>query len=131
MANPSNTPNLSLVEPRRYVPWGMLAAIDLHGCDEERLADSDNIRRFVPRLIEAIGMRAHGGLMMDRFGDGELEGWSALQFIETSSITLHADEVFGRCFVDVFSCRPFDPDLAAEIAVEYFGGTPTVTVIRR
>jgi S-adenosylmethionine/arginine decarboxylase-like enzyme len=131
MANPSNPPTLSLVEPRSYVPWGMLVAIDLHGCDQDRLADSDNIRRFVPALIAAIGMRAHGGLMMDRFGDGELEGWSALQFIETSSITLHADEVFGRCFVDIFSFRPFDPDLAAEIAVEHFGGSPTVTVIRR
>jgi S-adenosylmethionine/arginine decarboxylase-like enzyme len=131
MANPSNTPGLSLVEPGGHVPWGMFAAIDLRGCDEDRLADSDNIRRFVPALVAAIGMRAHGGLMMDRFGDGEFEGWSALQFIETSSITLHADEVFGRCFVDIFSCRPFDPDLAAEIAVEHFGGSPTVTVLRR
>ena len=83
----------------------MLAALDLHGCDERRLADPDSIRRFVPALIDAIGMRAHGPLMLDRFGDDELEGWSAMQFIETSSITIHADEVFGRCFVDVFSCR--------------------------
>jgi S-adenosylmethionine/arginine decarboxylase-like enzyme len=102
------------VRPARsgpYVPWGMLAAIDLHGCDKSRLADPENIRRFVPSVIGAIGMRAHGGLALDRFGDDELEGWSAMQFIETSSITLHADEVFGRCFVDVFSCRPFEPDI--------------------
>ena len=92
-----------------YTPWGILAAIDLHDCDRERLADPDIIRRFVPSVIDAIGMRAHGGLALDRFGDGELEGWSAMQFIETSSITLHADEVLARCFVDIFSCRPFDP----------------------
>ena len=61
----------------------------------------------------------------------ELEGWSALQFIETSSITVHADEVFGRCFVDVFSCRPFDPELAAALAVAHFGGTPAVRVLER
>ena len=109
----------------------MLAAIDLHGCDRRRLEDPDSIRRFVPTLIEAVGMRAHGPLMLDRFGDGELEGWSAMQFIETSSITVHADEVFGRCFCDVFSCRPFDPDDAATIAVAYFGGTPTVAVLER
>ena len=41
------------------------------------------------------------------------------------------DEVFGRCFVDVFSCRPFDPDDAAAIAVAHFGGTPTVTLLER
>ena len=116
---------------RTYTPWGMLAAIDLHGVARLRLADADSIRRFVPALIAAIGMRAHGALMIDRFGDDELEGWSALQFIETSSISIHADEVFGRCFIDVFSCRPFDPDTAAAIAVAYFGGTPTVTVLQR
>ena len=113
------------------VPWGMLAAIDLHGCDRARLADPDTIRRFVPAVIEAIGMQAHGQLALDRFGDAELEGWSAMQFIETSSITVHADEVYCRCFVDVFSCRRFDPELAAAIAAGHFGGEPAVRVLSR
>ena len=113
------------------VPWGMLAAIDLHGCDRARLADPDTIRRFVPAVIEAIGMRAHGPLAIERFGDAELEGWSAMQFIETSSITVHADEVWCRCFVDVFSCRRFDSERAAAIAARHFGGEPAVTVLSR
>ena len=116
---------------RTYMPWGMLAVIDLHGCEKSRLADPDSIRRFVPGVIDAIGMRAHGPLALDRFGDDELEGWSAMQFIETSSIVIHADEVWCRCFVDIFSCRPFDPDVAAAIAVAHFGGAPTVTVLER
>jgi S-adenosylmethionine/arginine decarboxylase-like enzyme len=99
--------------------------------DRARLADPDSIRRMVPALVDAIGMQAHGPLMIERFGTGELEGWSALQFIETSSITIHADEVFGRCFVDVFSCRAFDPDVAAAVVVAHFGGTPSVTVLQR
>ena len=94
---------------RNCAPWGMLAAIDLHGCQRRRLEDPDSIRAFVPSVIEAIGMRAHGPLRLERFGNGELEGWSAMQFIETSSITIHADEFSGRCFIDVFSCRRFDP----------------------
>lgn len=109
----------------------MLAAIDLHGCERSRLEDPDTLRRFVPSLIDAIGMRAHGPLTLDRFGDGELEGWSAMQAIETSSITVHADEVAGRCFVDVFSCRPFDPEVAVEVAVAHLGGTATLTVLHR
>ncbi len=36
-----------------------------------------------------------------------------------------------RCFVDVFSCRPFDADVAAAIAATYFGGTPTLRVLHR
>jgi len=116
---------------RALAPWGMLAAIDLHGCVRARLQDPGCIRRFVPRLIAAIGMRAHGPLMLERFGDGELAGWSALQFIETSSVTLHADEVHDRCFVDVFSCRPFDAQDAASVATASFGGTARLTVLRR
>lgn len=51
--------------------------------------------------------------------------------IETSSLTIHADEFSGRCYVDVFSCKSFDPELAAEIAVEHFGGWPKLTVLHR
>ena len=117
-------------EPTR-TPWGMLAAIDLDGCEVASLTDPDAIGAFVRAVIDAIGMRAHGPLRLERFGVGELEGWSAMQFIETSSITVHADEISGRCFVDVFSCRPFDADVAAEVAVEHFGGRQTVRVLHR
>jgi S-adenosylmethionine decarboxylase len=120
---------LPIIGSRDYVPWGLLAAISLHGCDRERLADPESIRRFVPVVIDAIGMRAHGALALERFGDGELEGWSAMQFIETSSITIHADEFGNRCFVDVFSCKPFDADTAVAIAVMHFGGRPNVRVL--
>lgn len=116
---------------RTSTPWGMLAAIDLHGCERRLVEDAAKIRAFVPRVVDAIGMRAHGPLHLERFGDGELEGWSAMQFIETSSITVHADEFACRCFVDVFSCRAFDPDTVAAVAVMHFGGRPRVRVLQR
>jgi hypothetical protein len=51
-----------------------------------------------------------------------------MQVIETSSIAIRADEVIGRCLVDVFSCRPSDAELAAGVAVARFGGRPTLRV---
>ena len=117
--------------PASLMPWGMMAVIDLHDCDRTRLADPDAIRRFVPDVIAAIDMVPHGPLRLERFGEGELEGWSAMQFIETSSLTIHADEFSGRCYVDVFSCKAFEPELAAAIAVKHFGGRPKLTVLHR
>jgi S-adenosylmethionine decarboxylase len=131
MLTRSTGPSTMLEADPAYMPWGMLAAIDLHGCEVAPLADPDTIGAFVRAVIDAIGMRAHGPLRIERFGDGCLEGWSAMQFIETSSITVHADEVARRCFVDVFSCRLFDADLAAAVAVAHFGGSPTVRVLPR
>ena len=120
-----------LTPSRPGSPWGMLAAIDLHGCERAQLEDPGSIRTFVSTLVDAIGMRAHGPLRLERFGDGELEGWSAMQFIETSSITIHADEFSHRCFIDVFSCREFDPEAAAAIAAAHFGGRRTLRVLKR
>ena len=112
-------------------PWGMMAVIDLHDADRERLADPEWIRMFVSEVVPAIGMVAHGPTLLERFGEGELEGWSAMQFIETSSLTIHADEFGGRCYIDLFSCKPFDPEVAAGIALRYFGGWPKLTVLQR
>ena len=112
-------------------PWGMMAVVDLHDADRERLADPDNIRAFVADVVDAIGMVTHGPTLLERFGEGDLEGWSAIQFIETSSLTIHADEFGGRCYIDVFSCKPFDPEVAAEIAMQYFGGWPKLTTLHR
>ena len=54
-----------------------------------------------------------------------------MQFIETGSITVHADEVSGRCSIDVFSRRSFDADRVAAVAVDHFDGTPTLRVLQR
>ena len=111
--------------------WGMLAAIDLRDCRREHLSDAGRIRGFVQAVVVAIGMRAHGPTHVERFGCGELEGLSALQFLETSSITVHADEVGRRCFVDIFSCRVFDAEVAAAVARHWFGGGAQLTVLDR
>jgi S-adenosylmethionine/arginine decarboxylase-like enzyme len=116
---------------RTRAPWGTLAAIDLHGADRARLADPEVIRRCIHAIIDAVGMRAHGPMHLERFGEGDLQGWSAMQFIETSSITVHADEVAGRCFLDVFSCCGFDPEAAAGVAADHFGGRSTLRVLSR
>src|SRR5215218_9721296 len=112
-------------------PWGTLAAIDLHGCHRARLADPGVLRSFVPAVIEAIGMCDDGPLHIERFADGDLEGWSATQLIETTSVTVHVDEVGRRCFVEVFSRRSFAPYVAAAVAFEHFGGVPTLRVLER
>lgn len=57
-------------------------------------------------------MKRFGEPMIKKFGAGDLLGYSALQFIETSSITLHFDETENRAFIEIFSCKFFDPEKA-------------------
>lgn len=101
-------------------PWGKSVAIDLHGCAHERLIDPQLLKQFVADIIPLIDMEAHGPCYVDRFGEGDIEGLSGMQFIKTSTITVHLDEVGNRAFIDIFSCKDFDADKAETFAKEFF-----------
>lgn len=46
---------------------------------------------------------------------------SAVQFILTSSIVIHALDQLGAVYVNIFSCKDFDPKAAEHFTVEWFG----------
>ena len=94
--------------------WGLLASIDLYDCAPELIRSPKKIEEFIIKLCAKIKMQRYGPAMIKRFGEGELEGYSALQFIETSSITMHFDEGKERAFIEIFSCKFFEPKQAEE-----------------
>lgn len=80
------------------------------------------MRDFVFALCQEIGMEPHGEPYIKKFGGGSLEGHSVMQFIETSSITIHFDDQMGsRAFIDIFSCKYFDQKRAYKFSKNYFG----------
>lgn len=101
--------------------WGKSVSINLFSCNHKYISDPAKIQSYIKDVIAYIKMEAHGPCHIERFGSGNLEGYSAMQFIETSSITLHADELHDRCFVDIFSCKDFNSDRAAKYTQRYFG----------
>lgn len=101
--------------------WGLLASVDLAGCDHELIQSPKAIKRFVAELVELLKMQAHGPTRVEKFAENSLEGYSAFQFIETSSIVIHFDDKQGdRAFIDIFSCCFFDPYRAQKFAQKYF-----------
>ncbi len=100
--------------------WGQLAVIDLFECDFDILKDEEKIKEYIKSLSERIDMKLFGEPLIKRFGKGELEGYSLMQFIETSSITVHLDEFGKRAFIDIFSCKQFDSKIAEEFSKSFF-----------
>lgn len=101
--------------------WGQLLSIDLLGCKHDSLTDKLKLAKFAPILCKEIKMVPHGKPHIQRFGVNDLEGYSMMQFIETSSITVHLDEFGDRAFVDIFSCKTFDEEKARKLSQSYFG----------
>lgn len=102
--------------------WGKSVSINLTGCNSH-VSNPNKIKEFIDSLCLEIKMTKHGPLHIDKFGYGNLFGFSCMQFIETSSITCHFDDLKGklnRAFIDIFSCKDFDENKALKFCIKFF-----------
>ena len=103
--------------------WGLHSGIDIHGCNGETIRSADEIRRFVVELCELIGMKRFGECVVVNFGEDErVAGYSMTQLIETSLISAHFANQTNAVYLDVFSCKYYNPTIVAEFAKKFFGG---------
>lgn len=103
--------------------WGLLASIDLHDCDPSVIRDADAIKRFVVELCERIDMKRFGECTVVDFGEAEeVAGFSMFQLIETSNISAHFANQTNTTYLDLFSCKYFNPYEVSEFAKEFFKG---------
>jgi len=100
--------------------WGQLTAVDLFNCNSD-LKSAEKLKGFSLKLCEEIEMKPFGEPRVERFGEGDMEGLSLIQFIETSTIVVHLDEVGKRVFIDIFSCKEFDSRVAEEFCRNFWG----------
>ena len=109
--------------------WGMVASIDLYDCHPQYIKTPEKIQELIDGLINSIGMKKFGNSQIQRFAEGALEGYSALQFIETSSITMHFDDQLdNRAFIDIFSCKYFDHQKAELFCRQFLKGQKSKSI---
>jgi S-adenosylmethionine decarboxylase len=111
----------SRTEPSGRPPWGLLSCIDLYECDPNIIRDAEAIRKFVVQLCDLIKMKRFGETQVIHFGEDErVAGFSMTQLIETSLISAHFANQSNTTYLDVFSCKTYDPEMVAEFARKFF-----------
>lgn len=102
--------------------WGLATNVDLYGCNPGAIRDAEKIRQFVVELCEIIDMKRFGETEIVHFGPTEkVAGYSMTQLIETSLISGHFANASNAAYIDVFSCKGYDPEVVADYAKEFFG----------
>lgn len=109
-------------------PYGMELVMDLHDCDHT-LFTREGLTTFFAELCRRIDMEREALHFWDyenypgykEEAPPHLKGISAVQFIKTSSIVVHALDDLRRVYINVFSCREFCVPDAVAYATEYFG----------
>ncbi len=100
--------------------WQLL--LDLYDCDDHKIRSRDEIRRFVVELCQHLNMKRFGEPLIEHFGyeKPETVGYSLVQLIETSAIVGHFSEHKNAAYLDIFSCKEYDPELVTQFAQEFF-----------
>ena len=102
--------------------WGRHLVLDCCAGDREAVRDGEMIQEFCENLVSSIGMVAYGEPVLEHFAKHlpEAAGYSlVVQLIETSAVTGHFCDASGDIYLDVFSCKDFDPEVAIEVVRRY------------
>lgn len=101
--------------------WGLLTSIDLFNCNPKKIRSAKEIKKYVRELCKKIEMKRYGETIAVRFGREErVKGYSMAQLIETSLISGHFAEQTNSAYIDIFSCKYYDPIKAEKFSKEFF-----------
>ena len=102
-------------------PWGLSTCINLYGCDKDLIRSKEKIREFTIALCELIEVKRYGDPVIVHFGrDERVEGYSLVQLIETSLVSGHFAECDNSVYIDVFSCKFYNPGVAYDFCATFF-----------
>ncbi len=101
--------------------WGLSTAIDLHDCDPDLLKNSEAIRDFTAKICKIIDAKPWGPCQIHNFGNNpDVFGYSMVQLVETSLVSGHFANKTNRIFLDIFSCKYYDPIKAMQFSKKFF-----------
>jgi len=126
MTETSMLPGPAVSAPKTY---GVELVLDLHDCDASTF-NRPSLDAFFSELCELIDMErcvVHfwddvGVPLEDQQTEPHTKGTSAVCFILTSSIVVHTLDMLDAVYINIFSCKSFDPDAAIRFGETWFRG---------
>ena len=134
-----DAPESAPTAPVQRDQYGQELILDLHGCNSSKFTRRD-MERYFEELCHLIDMERCNLYFWDDVGvpeeeqqtDPKTKGTSAVQFILTSTIVIHTLDLMKVAYVNIFACKDFDTDEAAEFTAKWFSSTDwTAKVVTR
>ena len=106
-------------------PFGTHLILDADDC-QGKLKDKKHIQEFIDILVKEMGMKKVGETIFEYFEDNDynrerdIVGYSVVQIISLSNITIHINEISKTIYLDVFTCGDLDDTKIGLIFSDYF-----------
>ncbi len=109
--------------------YGKELILDIHNCEVCKFTRT-SIQKYFKELCSLIDMKRADLHWWDFEGQPKayaaapphLKGISAIQFIETSNITIHTLDDLKKAYINIFSCKDFDAKVAMMFTETWFEG---------
>lgn len=112
--------------------WGLHAVLNATKCCPSAIRSKRVIEAFTKDLVKRIDMVSYGPPQIIHFGTGNKAGFTLVQLIETSNIVAHFVEEYDDMYLDVFSCKEFNPGTVESMVEKYFHpGAVSCQVLQR
>ena len=107
--------------------FGYELIMDLYECDKDVITSKKKLKEYVDTLCKLIKMKQYGKTLLPYFGEKAVytKGYSLIQLIETSSITGHFSDFWNTAYINIFSCKKYDQELAKKFTKQFFKAKKT------
>ena len=105
--------------------FGQELLLDAYNC-QGFLNKKEYIQLFIDELVLKTGMKKKGKTIFEYFEDNEynrerdIVGYSVVQIISLSNITLHINEISKSVYLNFFTCGELNDKLVVKIFKNYF-----------
>ena len=105
--------------------FGKHLIIDANECEGE-IKDKEHIQNFIDDLCELSKMKKKGDTIFTYFEDNDynrsrdIVGWTVIQVISLSNITIHINEISRTIYFDFFTCGEIKENLINILFQNYF-----------
>ena len=106
--------------------FGKHIIIDANECDEKKIKDLHHIKNFIDVLCNVGKMEKKGDLIIELFPETkfniirDLVGYSIVQIISLSNITLHINFYSRTIYFDFFTCGKLKENTIMSLFYIYF-----------
>lgn len=116
------------------ITWGKHFIIDANKC-QGSITSIDNINCFITDLCNLGGMTKKGKMIVEEFPNNEynrerdLVGYSVVQIVSLSNITLHINFISKTIYMDWFTCGELDKEKVMNLFKYYFRPETVKTIL--
>jgi S-adenosylmethionine decarboxylase len=111
--------------------FGVELILNLSNCDIDIITSAEKLTEYAQQLCKVIDMIPYGDPFVERFGlnHPKTAGYTLVQLIETSSIVGHFSEEWKTAYLNIFSCKDFDVNIARDFTTEFFKAKVTKELV--